>query len=225
MIHIVIPAAGASKRFVEQGYPVKALVDVLGKPMMQRVIENVRPSVEHRVTVVSQVPLPGVDAEVVIAGRPTTGSVDSILLADIRNGEPLLLVNQDQLVDLDVDRFMASAGHGAIATFRSNKPHHSYVTLDPDGIVDQIAEKQVISSDAVTGIYYFCNGGDFRHAAQRVLADDRRVLGEFYVSTVIADMVAAGCLFTTTDCATAILGTPEELQLFLAAVRVAQVAL
>ena len=102
-MHIVIPAAGASKRFVEQGYPVKALVDVLGKSMMQRVIENVRPSCDHHVTVVSQVSLPGVDADVMQCG-PTRGSVESILNAGIRDGEPLLLVNQDQLVDLDVDR-------------------------------------------------------------------------------------------------------------------------
>lgn len=225
MIHVLIPAAGASRRFVEAGYPVKALVDVLGKSMMQRVIENVRPLKQHRVTVVSQVPLPGVDADVVLAGRPTLGSVDSILMADILDGEPLLLVNQDQLVDLDIDVFIASAADGAIATFRSTKPHHSYVTVDGQGHVARIVEKEVISNQAVTGIYFFRDGGVFRRAAERVLATDMRVLGEFYVSTVLAAMVGDGYRFTTSDCATAILGTPEELQLFLAAARVAEVAL
>jgi NDP-sugar pyrophosphorylase family protein len=221
MIHVVIPAAGQSRRFVEAGYGIKALVPVLGKPMMQRVIDNIRPPVPHRVTVVSQVPLPDITADVVIS-TPTGGSVESILKADIGD-EPLLLVNQDQLVDLDLVAFL-DAGFGAdgvLATFRSNKAHHSYVTT-ADGLVTSIVEKQVVSHDAVTGIYFFARGGEFRDAAEAVMKENRRVLGEWYVSSVIAEMIHRGARLRTMECNTAILGTPEELQLFEAAVAVAR---
>lgn len=220
MIHVVIPAAGMSARFVEAGYGVKALVPVLGKPMIQRVIDNVRPRADYRVTVVSQVPLPGITADVVISG-PTGGSVESILKADIGPG-PLLLVNQDQLVDLHVEGFLALAKRrdGMLATFRSSKPHHSYVTLDRHRDIAEIVEKRVVSNDAVAGIYYFGDGEAFRDAAERVIKDDRRVLGEYYVSSVIQDLITAGARLRTMTCNTAILGTPEELQLFEAAAAV-----
>ena len=41
MINIVIPMAGMGKRFADAGYKdPKPFIDVLGKPMIQHVIEN-----------------------------------------------------------------------------------------------------------------------------------------------------------------------------------------
>ena len=41
MINIVIPMAGAGSRFVKAGYKTpKPFIDVLGKPMIVRVLEN-----------------------------------------------------------------------------------------------------------------------------------------------------------------------------------------
>lgn len=221
MIHVVIPAAGDGKRFAEAGYrDPKPLVDVLGRPMIQRVIDNLKPALagrEHRVTVLSRVPLPGIDADVQIIG-PTRGAVETILQADL-DGQ-LLIANCDQLVTSDW--LPPLARDGWLLTFPSVKPHHSYVRTDGSGIVKDIAEKQVISRLAIAGVYAFEDGAAFRGAAETVLREDRRVLGEFYVSTVIAELLAGGAEFGTVDCRCAILGTPEELQLFEAAAEVAR---
>ena len=41
MINVVIPMAGAGSRFQEQGYELpKPLIDVCGKPMIERVINS-----------------------------------------------------------------------------------------------------------------------------------------------------------------------------------------
>lgn len=222
MIHVVIPAAGSGSRFAEAGYAnPKAMIDVLGRPMIERVIDNLRPGIAHAVTVVSQVPLPGVEAEVVLTG-PTGGAVETILKAGIGNG-PLLLANCDQLASLDVNRLAAAPGDGCIATFRSSRAHHSYVRLDSDGYVYEVAEKVVISGAAVAGIYFFADGTAFADAARYVVEQDVRVLGEFYVSTVLAELVRRGAKLSTLDTDVAVLGTPEELQLFEMAARVAAV--
>jgi dTDP-glucose pyrophosphorylase len=221
VIHVVIPAAGEGSRFAAAGYKEpKPLIPVLGKPMIQRVIDNIRPGglALSRVTVLSQVPLPFIEADVKVIG-PTRGAVETILQADIRDGERLLVANCDQLVS--TDWAVHGSADGAIATFRSSKPHHSYVHTR-DGIIDSIVEKRVISELAVAGVYSFSDGGWFRAAAAKVLADDRRVLNEFYVSTVISEMITQGAKLRTFDADVAILGTPEELQLFEAAARVAR---
>ncbi len=219
MIHVVIPAAGGGRRFAEAGYrEPKPLVGGLGKPMIQRVIDNIRPAMDHRVTVLSRVPLPGVDADVQIIGE-TRGAVETILQADLDG--PLLIANCDQLVS--TDWILTEPADGWLLTFRSAKPHHSYVLTDSlRGVVTRIAEKEVISNQAVAGIYCFADGSLFRGAAEAVLKEDRRVLGEFYVSTVIAELVRRGAHLRTVDCRCAVLGTPEELQLFEAAAEVAK---
>lgn len=215
VIHVVIPAAGHGGRFTAAGYGPKPLVDVLGQPMIRRVVDNVRPTAAHRVTVLSQIPLPGVDTVIV---APTRGAVDTLLHADLDG--PLLIANCDQLISTPVDALIDAADDGCVATFRSAKAHHSYVRLR-DGVVDQIAEKTVISHEAVAGVYFLRDGARFRAAAEAVIAQDRRVLGEFYVSTVLAELVTRGARLTTVDTSVAVLGTPEELDLFVAAAHVA----
>jgi NDP-sugar pyrophosphorylase family protein len=49
VINIVIPMAGEGSRFSQAGYDLpKPLIPVIGKPMIQWVIENIKPHREHR---------------------------------------------------------------------------------------------------------------------------------------------------------------------------------
>lgn len=244
MVTIVIPAAGAGQRFKDAGYKEpKPLIPVLGKPMIQRVVDNITPHQESRAVVVGQ----GLDdlvrglesTEVISILLPTRGAVDTILKArDYITNNPLLIANCDQLVDFDVDDFIAkSAPSGSLVTFRSSKPHHSYVDTVPAFLeqgmgvlqesppecnyVHDIKEKEVISNQAVAGVYYFTKGTDFLKAADEVIKQNKRYNNEFYTSSVIAEMIRTGALFNTYDAAVAILGTPEELQLFEMAANVA----
>jgi dTDP-glucose pyrophosphorylase len=206
MIQLVIPAAGRGQRFKDAGYTeLKPDIPVLGKPMIQRVIENLRPNGSCSVQIIREV--------------ETRGAVETILCAEIDN-RPLLIGNCDQLVAFDVNDFIAqSAKDGSLVTFKSNKPHHSYVTLD-GGIISTIVEKEVISNIAVTGVYYFKDGEQFKQAAKKIIHKDIKTNGEFYVSSVIAELIDSGAEINTYEAPSAMLGTPEELQLFEAAVAV-----
>ena len=51
MMQIIVPMAGRGSRFSSAGFTVpKPLIPVGGKPMIQWVIENVRPAQAHRFT-------------------------------------------------------------------------------------------------------------------------------------------------------------------------------
>ena len=218
MIHVVIPAAGAGSRFIAAGYGPKIWADVNGVPMLRAVVDNLRPAAEHRITVVVTRDPPdlGEGVEVVHLKKVTRGAVETALMAGIGVG-PLLLANCDQLLSKPMANAMVTGWSvdGVLATFPSASPAHSYVKLDAHGYVTDIAEKQVISDRAVGGVYYFTDGLRFAEAAATVLDEDRRVLNELYVSTVLAEMMSQGASLRTLHGSVTTLGTPEELDTHL----------
>lgn len=229
MLTIVIPCAGEGSRFTAAGYGPKPLIPVCGKPMLARVMENVRPTQPHRFVIVSRMdsadvtPLLGPADTAIELHSPTEGAIDTILKAGhLATYEPLMVANVDQLALFDPDAFMkyTYGTDGGLLTFRSSTPHHSYVNVDDDGIITEIAEKRVLSNRAVVGIYYFAHGWDFIAHCEQVIAANDRYNSEFYVSSAISRMIANGRRFVTYDAPTAILGTPSELQLFEMAVEV-----
>ena len=231
MLTVLIPAAGSGTRFRQAGYQVsKPLIPVAGIPMIKRVMTNVAPTKPHRFVIISRMddadiaPLLGPLDTAIHLQHPTEGAIDTILAAGhLVNYEPLIVANCDQLALADIDAFIkyAHGTDGALMTFRSANEHHSYVKTNEDGIITEIAEKVVISSQAVTGIYYFSHGIDFIAHCEQVIADNERVAnGEFYVSSAISRMIANGRRFVTYDAPCGILGTPAELQMFEMAVEV-----
>lgn len=96
-----------------------------------------------------------------------------------------------------------------ILTFPSDKKMYSYANLAQDNSeVLQIAEKEVISSNAIAGFY------GFRSVSQFLAAfEGAAVQGEFYISAVLQKMLrGAGRIFGfATDQYTSF-GSPEELK-------------
>lgn len=232
MLTILIPAAGTGERFKLAGYnEPKPLVPVVGKPMLQRVLENLRPLEQCRVIVISRVNVDSILGEFDISIRldePTEGAVDTLLKArEHFTTNPVMVANCDQLCAFDVNDFIAASSviDGGLVTFKSQKPHHSYIKTDQWNVVTEIAEKTVISSQAVCGIYLFRHGSDFLHYADQVVNANVRVKNEFYVSSVIDRMVAEGLSLTAYDAPSFMLGTPEELQLFEVAIQVGNTVL
>ena len=213
MLDIVIPMAGEGRRFAEAGYlEPKPLIDVNGAPMVSRVVDCLTPREPHRFHLLDQEKV----------GK-TAGAVDTILKGGIFNGETLL-ANCDQYLSCSIDDFLADArGEGllvgpsdaSVMVFNSTNPHHSYVKICR-GFVTEIVEKRVISDNAVVGVYWFARG--LTDYAEKVVAADARHAGEFYVSAILAAMVADGLRVRAYEVdvhAKHMLGTPEELRIFL----------
>lgn len=55
MLNIVVPMAGLGSRFVQAGYQMpKPLIDIHGRPMIEYVVNNIRPKQNHRFIFICQ---------------------------------------------------------------------------------------------------------------------------------------------------------------------------
>ncbi|MCB0428576.1 MAG: glycosyltransferase family 2 protein [Flavobacteriales bacterium] len=235
-MNMVIPMAGEGRRFMEAGYTIpKYMIEVRGKTLLEWSVDSlpldlctnlifvaletheekwkierwIRNLYPHRFEI-----------QVVFLKGVTRGQAETALHAkqhmDMEN--PLLVYNIDtqfrssalkrQLLREDVD--------GVLGAFTSNEPRFSYAELDAAGrFVSRVAEKIVISANALTGLYHFKDPADFIHVAESHIQSNFRTGGEFYVAPVYNDLIAQGKRYVV-DMAQEvnILGTPEEMKMF-----------
>ncbi len=209
-LNIVIPMAGRGSRFADAGFlDPKPMIPVGGRPMIEWVIENIKPSRDHHFIFLclgehlERYPqvgeklrelCPGCD--IISVNQVTEGAACTVLLArDLIHSEaPLMIANSDQIVDLAADDYLAAAddadADGLIMTFWADHPKWSYCRVAENGWVTEVVEKQVVSNDATVGIYNFGRGADFVRAAEQMIASDLRVNGEFYVAPAYNQLIA-----------------------------------
>ena len=238
-LQIVVPMAGRGSRFASAGYTTpKPLIPVGGRPMIQWVIDNVRPQRAHRFSFICLaehlVKYPEVPAElkrlspgcnIVPVEAVTEGAACTVLLAKpfINSTDPLMIANSDQIVDLNINDYLAvgdAAGvAGLIMTFWADHPKWSYCRLRADHTVSEVVEKQVVSNEATVGIYNFRHGRDYVRAAEAMIAKNLRVNGEFYVAPTYNQIIAEGAKVITAKTGEERrgmygLGIPEDLDFF-----------
>ncbi|WP_303814448.1 glycosyltransferase family 2 protein [Selenomonas ruminantium] len=234
MLNIVIPMAGRGKRFADAGYVLpKPLIDVKGKPMIQVVTENIRPTQEHQFIYICQsdhikkydldTKLREMSSNCIIVSidHVTEGAACTVLLAEeyINNNNALMIANSDQYVDVDINEYLAvkEDSDGLIMCMPADDPKWSFIKYDENGYVTMVREKEVISSEATVGIYNYKYGRDFVNYAKLMISKDVRVNGEFYVAPVYNEMIADGKKIIYKDIGENMhgLGTPEDLVEFL----------
>jgi dTDP-glucose pyrophosphorylase/SAM-dependent methyltransferase len=239
MLQIVIPMAGRGSRFAQAGFTVpKPLIPMGGRPMIQWVIENIRPTRPHQFTFICLAEhlsrYPEVSAElrrlcpscnIVPVDAVTEGAACTVLLAReiIDSDDPLMIANSDQIADLPIDVYLTRGDApdlaGLIMTFWADHPKWSYCRMREDGTVSEVVEKQVVSNEATVGIYNFGHGKDFVRAADAMIDADLRVNGEFYVAPCYNQLIAKGATILTARTGREHagmygLGTPEDLESF-----------
>jgi dTDP-glucose pyrophosphorylase len=239
-LQIVIPMAGRGSRFAKAGYQTpKPLIPVGGRPMIQWVIDNIRPSRRHRfificlaehLSAYPEVPAelrrlcPG--CEIIPVSAVTEGAACTVLLSRkwIDSSDPLMIANSDQLVELNINDYLAAQDAdgvaGLIMTFWSDHPKWSYCRMGADGCVTEVVEKQVVSNEATVGIYNFRQGRDYVRAADTMIAANLRVNNEFYVAPTYNRLIAEGAKIITMKTGRELngmygVGTPEDLDLFM----------
>lgn len=238
MLNIVLPIAGRGSRFVDAGYTVpKPLIPVHGMPMIEVVVNNVRPKQPHRFTFIAlQEHLDHLDMQdtlrriapgctIIPVSQVTEGAACTVLLSRevIDNDDPLMLANSDQWVDIDINDYLAEmdrkAADGLIMTMWADHPKWSYVGFDGKGRVDRVIEKQVISNEATVGIYNFRRGRDYARAADQMIAKKLRVNNEFYVAPTYNEMIGWGSTLAIYNVGKEAdgmygMGIPSDLDLF-----------
>jgi HAD superfamily hydrolase (TIGR01509 family) len=97
-------------------------------------------------------------------------------------------------------------------------PQYSYILYTTSHRIVKIAEKKKISHSANTGAYYFRSATHYINRLKYVMHNDIKSVGEFYISTVIQDMIANRENFRAIEVANnefVSLGTPALVDAFL----------
>ncbi|MBU8920999.1 MAG: RpiB/LacA/LacB family sugar-phosphate isomerase [Bacteroidales bacterium] len=236
MLNLVVPVAGAGSRFKEVGYDMpKQLIMVGDKTNIEWSMSCLKrgPGVrtifimreDQRLNFAMDEVLRnkfGADCRVVIVPELTRGAAETVLAAKsfIDNDDPLVIYTPDTYFEphLRVSEDICGDADGHIVTFKANNPAYSYVAKDPVGRVTTTREKRVISTNAAAGVYAFARGKSFVAAATKMIEEDTRTNGEFYICPVYNELMAQGHFITTSEVPKIhLFGTPEEMDFFVTA--------
>ncbi len=240
-VQIVVPMAGRGSRFVAAGHQLpKPLIPVRGQPMIELVVDNLRPQrshrfiflvlAEHRRAFHLDEVLTRLAPGCVVLEVPsvTAGAACTVLAARdlIDNDNPLVIANSDQYVTDGLEDFYsrlldgAEPADGVVLTMTDSDPKWSFVRTRDRRVVE-LVEKDPVSDEATVGIYGFRSGRDFVRAADRMIAADIRSNGEFYVAPVYNELIREGAELQIVNVGRPGqgmwgLGTPADLAVFLA---------
>lgn len=238
-VNFVITMAGLARRFAEAGWRApKYMLEAGGRSLFEHSLGSlplglpgkvvlvalagherefgVRGFVEERMRALA----PGKSWELVLLDAPTRGQAETALAAEavVSAGEGLAICNIDTAFRSPTLegrlRDPRARLDGVLGSFRldGTDDKWSFAETGPNGRVTRTAEKERISSDALTGFYHFSRAADFFGAARAQIAAGAAVRGEFYVAPVYNPLIAAGGKFVL-DAALELvpLGTPEDL--------------
>lgn len=238
MLNIVIPMAWAGSRFVSAWYTFpKPLIEVKWKPMIQIIVDNLKPKNrnDYKFTFIVQkehydkyalkylLSLIAPNCNIVIIDKLTQWAACTVLLASeyVDNNDELLMANSDQFIAGWIEDYMDFSSNnnfdGTIMTFKATHPKWSFAKLDENGNVEEVAEKRPISDIATVWVYYFKKWSDFVEWAKDMIRKNITTNGEFYVCPVYNEMILKDKTIKVFDIKDRMhgIGTPEDLNRFL----------
>lgn len=232
-MNILIPMAGAGKRFADAGYMFpKPIIEIQNKPMIQWVIDSLKINAnyifivqkEHqeKFNIKSVLKILKPNCKVIELDEITEGAACTTLLAKkyINNNKPLIIANSDQFIKWNSSRslynFNSKKYDGAILTFEAIHPKWSYAKCNKSNFVTEVAEKKVISKNATVGVYYWKKGSQYVKYAEQMIKKNIRVNNEFYVCPVFNEAIKdkKKIVIEQVDEMHG-LGTPEDLNNFI----------
>jgi len=232
-LNVLIPMSGFGKRFEDAGYTFpKPLIEVFNKPMIQLVVENlgiesnyiyvVRKEHYDKYNLKNLLNLITPNCTIIQVDKVTEGAACTTLLAKefINNDNTLIIANSDQIVEWEPTDFyykmIETKADAGILTFNSTHPKFSYVKIDENENVTEIAEKVVLSNIATVGIYYSRKGIDYVKYAEQMISKNIRTNNEFYTAPVFQEFIKDGKkikIFNVKKMWS--IGDPESLTYFL----------
>ena len=234
-MNIIIPAAGQGARFAQDGYATpKPLINVLGEPMIFHVIRSLKAGALDTIHIVYTQDLdrysfrsmlkkefPDASLHFILLKYRTRGPVETVLCGLNQIGDL-----DNQVLVLDCDTFYLDDILGVsreeqenfLFYFTDTHPDaiFSYIQIK-DGRVSDICEKEKISDHACTGAYGFRSGRELKKYCERVLNSENKARGEYYISSVYAEMINDGAAVISYPVENFhCLGTPQQLQTYCA---------
>lgn len=210
---IIVPMAGMGKRMRPHTHTTaKPLLPIAGKPIVQRLVEDLAAVAGEPVEEVAYIVHPsfGKKVEEELVGIATAigskgtihyqkealGTAHAILCADKALSGRIIVAFADTLfraqlkLDKDCD--------GVIWVNKVSDPRpFGVVKLDAGGVITEFVEKpqEFVSDLAIIGIYYFADGDYLRREMQYLIDHDIKDKGEYQLTNAMENMKRKGARF------------------------------
>lgn len=232
----VFPMAGKGQRFIDAGYDLpKYLVKVNDKTLLQYSIESLPLEIADQIVFIA---LKEHEEKFLLSNRLksilgnhnftlflldelTRGQAETVLKARhyINSESDLVIYNIDTCFKSHTLKELLLSDNkydGVIGCFHDTNPHWSFASLDSDNrFVIATAEKEPISTNALTGLYHFTKASDFFEVASHHVYNNLTFKNEFYIAPMYNDLIKKQKHFVLDQVDYLIpLGTPEEVKRF-----------
>ncbi len=209
---IIIPMAGMGKRMRPHTLTTpKPLLPIAGKPMVQRIVEDITRVCDEKVDEIAYVvgrfgaeaeknlldvaERLGAKGSIYYQDQPL-GTAHAILCAKSALTGKVVVAFADTLFKADFK--LDSSKEGIIWVQKVEDPRpFGVVKLDNNQVITDFVEKpvQFVSDLAIIGIYYFQDGEYLKRELQYLLDNDIKEKGEYQLTNALENMKAKGTKF------------------------------
>lgn len=213
-MQIIIPMAGKGKRMRPHTLTTaKPLLPVAGKPIVQRLVEDITKVCGEKVTEIAFVIAPdfGKDVEQdLVRVAESQGAKGSIFYQSEALGTAHAIMCAKEAIKgktvvafadtlFKADFVMDTNQEGVIWVQKIEDPRQfGVVKLNEAGVITDFVEKpaEFVSDLAIIGIYYFKDGDYLKSELQYLLDNNIKEKGEFQLTNALENMKAKGTKFT-----------------------------
>ncbi len=212
-MNIIIPMAGRGSRLRPHTLTVpKPLVPVAGKPIVQRLVEDIVKTCNQKVDNIGFIigdfgeaveaelkevaARAGAKGHIFYQDKPL-GTAHAILCAKSLLTEQTIVAFADTLFKATFQ--LDTQWDGIIWTHEVEDPSRfGVVKLDGNGVITEFVEKPstFISKMAIIGIYYFKDGEYLKNELQYLLDNDIKDKGEYQLTSALENMKQKGTKFS-----------------------------
>jgi dTDP-glucose pyrophosphorylase len=236
-LNVLIPMAGLGSRFSKEGFKnIKPLIPLNGKTFIEWSIESVDFTniqtrfifviLEEHVNILYE-HLKNIKPDCIVLSvkKITRGAVETALAAEeyINNDDALIITNSDQIFEWNKDKYIEylkeSNTDADVIVVSANTDKFSYIELDETNFGVKLAEKEVISNNALVGIHYWKKGKYFVNSGKELINRNIRANNEFYISLsyniLIEQKIKLTCYKLGENEKYLSIGTPEQVYDYL----------
>lgn len=238
-MRIVVPMAGAGKRFFDAGYnDPKPLIKIRGKRMIEYVCDMFNKDLDEFIFIVNNdlcydaravLPKYVKNCNILPIPNHTKGpvwSVWSTAIPYIKDDEPCIIVHCDTPFQWDYQNFLDYSKYldGVLVSNVGFHPHSlastmmAYSRTDADNKVMEVKEKSCFTKNhfkehASAGLYFFKKGSYIKEYFGKALDYNLNYNGEFYVTLVYNLLIKDGLkVYSYPVDHVLAFGTPSEVQ-------------
>jgi glucose-1-phosphate thymidylyltransferase len=212
---IIVPMAGMGKRMRPHTLTIpKPLIPVAGKPIVQKIIEDLEEVCGEGIEEVAYIVHPSFGKAIensLISVAEKLGAKGSIYYQHEALGTAHAIMCAKESLDGNVLVVFADTLFKAGFKLDRNKDgiiwvqqiedprQFGVVKLDANGVITDFVEKPqtFVSNLAIIGIYYFKDGANLKKELQYLLDNDIREKGEYQLTNALENMKAKGLKFET----------------------------